>query len=307
MPIRQPLIPSVQGGHTGSQTSATGSSTALVGGGPRTPCKGTTAAMPPSPSPAQPTATTAPANPAVDVGSCFLAPYQIIKAVETMGVTKASLPISRMFMLGVLSGAYIAMGGTCAIAVGKGLPNSDPGIQKFAFGAVFPVGLMLVIIAGSELITGNFAVLMPALLNGRITWWQALNNFFWVYAGNLAGSVAYAYFWAYRPGLFNKDPWLSGVQGIAELKVSYGFGTAFLSGMGCNWLVCLAVLMATAGKTLACKVAVIWFPIQTFVTIGYEHCVANMFFIPVGILYGANVSWPDFVWPLLLCCPPMRC
>jgi len=247
----------------------------------------------PAPAPAAPAAPPAPQQ--CELTSAFLPPASIIKAVEAAGTAKGNLPIVRAFLLAVMAGIFIAIGACCSISFAKGMDSADPGVQKFAFGAVFPVGLVLVIIAGSELATGNFAVLVPAFLNHKIKWYQLLINWITVYSGNFIGSLAVAYFWAYLPELFAKDPWLKNVQGIAEAKTASSFGVMFLSGTGCNFLVCLAVFMAIAAKTLICKVAVIWFPIQTFVTIGFEHCVANMFFVPNGILYGANVSFGQFI------------
>jgi len=248
-----------------------------------------------SPAPASAAPAAPPAPQQCELTSAFIPPAGIIKAVEAAGTAKGNLSIIRMFLLAVLAGAFISIGGCVSIAYAKGMDSADPGVQKFAFGAVFPVGLILVIIAGSELATGNFAVLVPAFLNHKIKWYQLLTNWVTVYTGNFVGSLAVAYFWCYLTDMFAKDPWLKNVQGIAEAKTSASFGAMFLSGTGCNFLVCLAVYMAIAAKTLICKVAVIWFPIQTFVTIGFEHCVANMYLVPVGILYGANVSFGKFI------------
>lgn len=128
--------------------------------------------------------------------------------------------------------------------------------------AVFPVGLLLIIVCGSELITGNFAMLTPGFFTGKIKWHVVLRCWGVVYVGNFVGSTAVSYFLAYQTELFSKEPWLSGVQDLAEAKVSLRWSSAFLSGIGCNWLVCLSVVMCVAAKTLTCKMVAIWFPIQ---------------------------------------------
>jgi formate/nitrite transporter len=176
----------------------------------------------------------------------------------------------------------------------------EPGLQKFIFAAVFPVGLMLVVIAGAELFTGNAATCVPAALSGRITWRAVLRNWTLSYVGNFVGSLAVAYFLTFLTGLLLKDPWLSSIVGIAEGKVSQDFVVLLLKGIGCNWLVCLAVWLAVSADDIAGKILAIWFPIMTFVAIGFEHSVANMYFIPAGMMYGASVSWGQFLFNNLL-------
>jgi len=178
--------------------------------------------------------------------------------------------------------------------------SGNPGLQKFIFAAVFPVGLMLVVIAGAELFTGNAATCIPAALSGRITWRAVLRNWALSYVGNFAGSLAVAYFLTFLTGLLLKDPWLSSIVGIAEGKVSQDFVVLLLKGIGCNWLVCLAVWLAVSADDVAGKILAIWFPIMAFVAIGFEHSVANMYFIPAGMIYGASVSWGQFLFNNLL-------
>lgn len=220
-----------------------------------------------------------------------------------MGCAKAKLDSGRLLVLGFLAGAYIAFGGLLAVIVGSGAVGvgaASPGLQKFIFAAVFPVGLMLVIIAGAELFTGNAATCIPAALSRRITWGAVARNWTLSYLGNFVGSLAVAYFLTYLTGLLLKDPWLSGIVGIAEAKTSQDFIVLLLKGIGCNWLVCLAVWLAVSADDVAGKVLGIWFPIMAFVAIGFEHSVANMFFIPAGMFYGASVTWGQFLLGNLL-------
>ena len=232
---------------------------------------------------------------AVTVKSSCATPAELVALASAAGVGKARQNYVRMFLLACAAGAFIGVGGMCSVAVGKGLPSADAGLQRFAFGAVFPVGLVLVVLTGAELITGNFAVLLCALLARRIHVGEMLAAWVVVYAGNLLGALGLAYFLAFLPNLYVADPYLSGVQALAEGKVAQDFGALVLSGVGCNWLVCFAVLTAMGARDAASKVLVVWFPIQTFVTVGFEHSVANMALVPIGILYGADVTFGEFV------------
>ncbi|MBW2246391.1 MAG: formate/nitrite transporter family protein [Deltaproteobacteria bacterium] len=225
------------------------------------------------------------------------APKDIITAVNTAGMNKAKMSLEKTLLMGFLAGAFIAFGGFLAIMVGGGIPGikmTNPGLQKFVFGGTFPVGLMLVVIAGSELFTGNTAISVPGVLTGRIKWLAWMRNMFLSYTGNLIGSLFVAFFLAYQTDLLVSEPWLSFTIGISKLKVSQSFWVLFLKGIGCNWLVCLAIWLAVASEDVSGKILGIWFPIMAFVTLGFEHSVANMFFIPLGIFYGADVTWTQF-------------
>mgnify|MGYP005832044637 CR=1 FL=1 len=158
------------------------------------------------------------------------------------------------------------------------------GLVKFAAGAVFPVGLMLVVIGGSELFTGNCMFAPLAVLNKEASWKGLAVNWTLVYIGNFIGSIFIAYFLAYQTGLFDAMPWAGWAATVANGKCGLDFMTAFLRGIGCNWLVCLAVWLAVSADDVIGKIFACWFPIMAFVTIGFEHCVANMFFIPLGLL-----------------------
>jgi len=227
----------------------------------------------------------------------FKSPSETLRAVDGVGCAKANLSWDRLLILGFMAGAYIAFGSVLAIVVGGGVPGikaDNPGLQKFIFGGVFPVGLLLVVIAGAELFTGNTACCIPAVLSGRTPWASCARNWILSYVGNLLGALFVAYFLTYLTGLVAKEPWLSTTQGIAAAKVSQRFGALFLKGVGCNWLVCLAVWLAVASDNIIGKIWGIWFPIMAFVALGFEHSIANMFFIPLGIFYGAEVTWAQF-------------
>jgi len=233
----------------------------------------------------------------------FKSPQAIVETVCSAGCNKANLPISKQLVLGFLAGAYIAFGGLLAIVIGKGSPGlaqTNPGLAKFVFGAVFPVGLILVVIAGSELFTGNCGVITPACLSGAARWKNLFRNWVIVYLGNFIGAVFVALFIAYWTGIVHGGPLGEATKKIAESKVNLGWWPAILRGVGCNWLVCLAVWLAIAADDISGKILGIWFPIMAFVALGFEHSVANMFFIPLGMLNGANVTIGQFLFNNLL-------
>jgi len=163
------------------------------------------------------------------------------------------------------------------VAAGAPWPAEIPGLQKLIFGSVFPVGLILVVIAGSELFTGNCMIPVISCLNRKAKWSGLFRNWVIVYIGNFIGALFVAYFLAHLTGLFAKDPWNAYIGTIGVAKTSLSWGAAFWRAVGCNWLVCLAVWMALSSEDIAGKILAIWFPIMAFVALGFEHSVANMF------------------------------
>ncbi|MFA5374489.1 MAG: formate/nitrite transporter family protein [Dehalococcoidia bacterium] len=233
----------------------------------------------------------------------FKSPKEIAEAACSAGTAKTQLPWSKMLVLGVLAGAYIAFGAQLAETAAAGTWAANfPGLQKLIFGGVFPVGLMLVVIAGSELFTGNCAIPVISCMSGKAKITGLLKNWLFVYIGNFIGALIVAYLLAHLSGLFGKTPWHEYAGTIAQAKCSLSWDDAFLRGIGCNWLVCLAVWMAISSDSIIGKVWAIWWPIMAFVAMGFEHSVANMFFIPLGIFEnatyaatGLGVTWADFI------------
>ena len=188
----------------------------------------------------------------------FKVPADIAKAAIAAGCTKCSTTTQKLLVLGFLAGAYIAFGALLSEIVAGGLSNGTitaadgaiwkialpAGLVKLAAGAVFPVGLMLVVIAGSELFTGNCMFAPISVLNGEASLKGLLKNWSIVYLGNFLGSIFVAYFLAYQCGFFDNVPWASWAATVANTKCGLDFSTAFLRGIGCNWLVCLAVWLA---------------------------------------------------------------
>jgi formate/nitrite transporter len=218
----------------------------------------------------------------------FLTPPELAKALVGAGVKKATLPIGKMVLLGILAGVYIGFAAHLATTVATGWTIGGEaalfGLQKFFIGAVFSVGLMLVIIPGSELFTGN-NLLTVALCHGKLGFGGVLRNWIPVYIANLVGSIILALLIAAGSGLLNGKVGGTAIN-IALGKVAAADGhnvEFFFRAICCNFLVCLAVMMAISAKDIGGKVWAIFFPIMAFVTSGFEHCVANMYFIPAGI------------------------
>ncbi len=216
----------------------------------------------------------------------FLTPAEIAVAAANGGKAKTDLPIFKMFLLGILAGAYIGFGANLATKIGSMGDSSATASGQFLFGAVFSVGLMLVVIAGSELFTGNAMACFISACNGQASWGGLVKNWVVVYIANFVGSVLLVYI-IYYGGFWGSATAVSamGIKalGIASGKLTLTFTQAFMRGILCNWLVCLAVWMAFAAKDIVGKIFAIFFPIMAFVSSGFEHSVANMFFIPMGI------------------------
>jgi formate transporter len=228
----------------------------------------------------------------------FKDPQAITEAGTAKGAEKSRLSWDKALVAGFLAGAYIAFGALLAIVVTSGMdPEIWGGLQTFFAGAVFSLGLILVIIAGSELLTGNMALIPLAAIRGRTTLRHLAHNFGWVLLGNLLGSLFVAYFLAVQSGVVTAEAPLERLAGIASLKgIEETEWEIFLRALGCNWLVCLAVWLAFAAEDVAGKILAIFFPIMAFVAMGFDHVVANMFFLPAAIFAGGtDLTWWDAV------------
>ncbi|HYA92574.1 MAG TPA: formate/nitrite family transporter [Thermodesulfobacteriota bacterium] len=243
------------------------------------------------------------------------APKTIAETVaQTVGVAKATSPWLTVFVLGILAGAYIGFGGLLSTTVTFDMAAKwGIGFTKILGGAAFSVGLMLVVIAGAELFTGN-NLMVSSVMMKEITFSTMVKRWGIVFLANFIGSIITALVF-YFSGLWKTG---DGALGAAAVKIAYNkvalsFGEALWRGIGCNWLVCLAVWMALAARQIIGKIFAIFFPIMAFVAIGFEHSVANMYFIPTGILLmnGAGftsvpgvdpniLGWINFLWRNLL-------
>ncbi|NSW89803.1 MAG: formate/nitrite transporter family protein [Firmicutes bacterium] len=219
----------------------------------------------------------------------FLSPAEISRAFIETGCKKVSLPAYKMLFLGIMAGAFIAFaaeGSNVAIHT----VNSF-GLAKALAGAIFTTGLIMVIIAGAELFTGNNLIVIACACK-KASWKGLLKNWTVVYFGNFIGSIIVAFF-IYQSGQLDFSNGLLGAFTIktAVYKTGLSFKNAFFMGIMCNWLVCLAVWMAAAAKDIASKILAIFFPIWLFVTSGFEHSIANMYYIPAGLLAKTNETW----------------
>ena len=223
-----------------------------------------------------------------------LLPPAMAHKAEDVGVAKANLAFLTMFFLSVLAGAFIAMGAIFATTVTAGASGVlSYGVTRLLGGLVFCLGLILVVVAGAELFTGNNLIVM-AWASGKVTTRKLLRNWLIVYGGNFVGSILTAYLMF----LSKQYTFGSGVIGVnalatANAKAGLEFGQAVVLGIMCNALVCLAVWLCLSARTTLDKIAAIIFPITAFVAAGFEHSIANMYFIPMGLFIkgGAAASF----------------
>ena len=246
----------------------------------------------------------------------FHPPVAITAKAGDAGKYKVGLPWWNMLLRGFMAGAYIAMGAALATVCSTGIAYASSltpaqvaanmtlaqpggfasaGMTQLVLGATFPVGLIIIVLTGAELFTGDAMLAPMAAFIHKVTWMEVLNLWIMVYIGNFIGSVFFAYIMANGPFVTFNDAGVAtatafGTRAIAIMgaKMGYvgmmGMWSAFLKGIACNWLVNLAILLGICADDAAGKFFGIWFPIMAFVASGFEHSVANMYFIPAGIL-----------------------
>ncbi len=217
--------------------------------------------------------------------NAFNSPAQVLEANMKAGEGKAKLPLLKCILLGIMAGAFIAFGGASSNAAVHNIANQ--GLSKTLAGCIFPVGLMMIVFVGGELFTGD-CLMIAGVAGRRFNALAMIRTLVIVFFSNMAGAAL-----VYFSGLLD---YTGGALGAFTIKVAYGKATitpfkAVCSGILCNILVCMAVLMATAAKDIAGKVWAIFFPICAFVIGGWEHCVANMFYIPAGIIASMNSTY----------------
>lgn len=220
-------------------------------------------------------------------------PQEIAESALASGRSKVSMPPERLVIQSIMAGAFIAFGGILSVVAGWGFPEAtagNPSLQRLLSGMTFPIGLILVVVTGAELFTGNNAVLMPGLFARDHGWKAITGNWVIVWSGNFIGALLAGWGLVYCAELTASEPYHSAIVQTAVNKTSLPWLTVMLRGIGANWCVCLAVWLALAGKTFVDKAVGCFLPVMAFVVLGYEHCIANMFFIPVGMMEGAPVS-----------------
>ncbi len=234
-------------------------------------------------------------------------PKEIAEHVNNIGVAKVKLPLLSVLMLGILAGAFIGLGALYFVLI-KSDPTLGFASSQVLGGLAFSLGLILVVVAGAELFTGNNLLAM-AWAEGKISTFDILKNWLVVCIANFIGAAGLALL-VFLSGHTDMNNGAIAEQyiKIALIKTSLPFWSAFFKGVLCNVLVCLAVWMAFAGRSVIDKVIVIVFPISAFVAAGFEHCIANMYFIPLAMLeqtFGSSnftstvITWTGFINNLL--------
>jgi formate transporter len=227
-----------------------------------------------------------------------LLPAEVARKAEAVGVQKTRMDFWTLFTLSILGGAFIAFGAVFATTVLAGANGVVPyGLQRLFAGPVFCLGLVLIVVGGAELFTGN-ALMVMALASGKLSVREVLRAWMITFAGNFIGAVGTAVL-VFLAGQYRFGGASVGkvALDLAVYKVNLSFEQALFLGILCNLLVCLAVWMSLAARTITDKVIVVVFPISAFVAAGFEHSVANMYFVPIGLLIKQFA--PEELWPEL--------
>ena len=228
----------------------------------------------------------------------YVKPLEVVKTMLNVGDAKTGLSIKDLLLRGFLSGALL--GFATSLAVTATVQTGSPIVGAL----IFPVGFAMIVLLGLELVTGSFAVVMLAGVDGRRAWPRVFANLGWVFLGNLIGSVLYGgllYITLTDMGTEMPTGVAAKLAAMAEAKtIAYaahgyaGWVTAFVKAILCNWMVCLGVVMGLTSQSTLGKIAGAWLPILTFFGQGFEHSVVNMFVIPTGMMLGAKVSMGDW-------------
>jgi formate/nitrite transporter len=229
-----------------------------------------------------------------------LTPYEVVEHISLTGATKGNMRLDKVFLSSVSAGCLLAF--ACATALSTNTApwwqENAPGLIRTISALVFPYGLCMIILTGADLCTGTFMYTTVAALQRRLPWYKMLLHWFVTFWGNLAGSLFMVSIILGYGIVFSADPYKSEVITFATKKqVTPDFHEVFLRGIGCNWLVCLACFFGIQGRDLTSKVIGIWWPVFAFVSLGFDHVVANMTFIPMAIWLDApGISVGLYIW-----------
>ncbi|KAI6026126.1 putative formate/nitrite transporter [Pisolithus microcarpus] len=228
-----------------------------------------------------------------------LKPAEVAVDLIQQAVIKHNTRHDKTFFKAVLAGVMLSFGGLLDFIITGGSPSltaSNPGIVKVLGGFVFPVGLVMIVLQGFDLLTSNLMIFPMAVLKGSLPWWSIPVNWTIVTFGNLVGSLFFAAILAKYDGLVVDDPYATYIRNFAVTKaVTPAWYQIFLRGVGCNWLVCIAVWQATGARETISKIFATWFPIWVFVACGFDHVVANMFSLPLGIMLHADLTTAYYI------------
>ncbi|KAJ1914916.1 hypothetical protein H4219_004571 [Mycoemilia scoparia] len=242
----------------------------------------------------------------------FNTPSETLKALAVLGreLVVNQSPVSTL-LGGIQGGILLSLGGMLALTCGGGffdLPKASEGEEgggghqplpiasRIAMGAVFPVGLIMLVSFGAQLFTGNVMNMLVAVFTRQISPINLIGNWGLVFVGNFLGSLIVAYFLGYLSKLHTVDPYLSFILTLTQEKVALEWTAQLWRGIGCNILVCLALILNATARDFGSKMLGMWFPVFAFVVMGYEHCVADMMFVPYGMMLGAKITVGEFLW-----------
>lgn len=220
-------------------------------------------------------------------------PDEILSISIENGQKKIQKPLVAKLILGFIGGAMISLGYLAYVRVSASIPAGLASVQALVGAAVFPIGLIVILMAGGELITGNMMAVSTAWFAKKVSFRELLVNWVTITLANMVGALFVAYFFGHYLGLTSSGSYLNQVLSLAEHKVAATWLQAIISGIGCNWFVGLALWLCYGAKDAAGKLLGIWFPVMIFVAIGFQHSVANAFIIPAAIFEG-GVQWGDF-------------
>ncbi|MBQ8750586.1 MAG: formate/nitrite transporter family protein [Alphaproteobacteria bacterium] len=224
-------------------------------------------------------------------------PSEIADNFGTASQSKAKTGFTKFAIMAIMGGIFIALGGLLTVVVAgnmQGVAQENIGLVKFVAGALFPVGLIMVSVGGADLFTSDCAGMVLSTMQKKTVFKDLIKVWILAYLFNFIGSQLVAYFMAYKTGILSFDA-IGYLTNLANGKLKYPWETVFLKGIGANALVCLGTWMGYAGKDIMGKSLGIWVPVMLFVTLGYEHSIANMFFIPTAIYSGADITWGHFI------------
>merc|ERR1711972_349927 len=224
-------------------------------------------------------------------------PKEAYESMVDKGVELAAKPLIKVFHQSFYAGCYIGFGGMLSMVVAGGIADAskdNPTIQTFVFAALFPVNLLIILLSGGILYTGTSATVAAAVYERKTHWINIPRTFAVAWIGNLLGALIFALLIEYCD--MNESNTAALAIKVAEKKIKANFLQTTIKGVGCNWMVCMAVFLCGQAQDMAGKMVGIWFPISAFVAIGFEHIPANMYMIPLGMLAGADVSVFDCIF-----------
>lgn len=224
----------------------------------------------------------------------MFAPDEIMEISVKNGEKKIQKPLLAKLILGFIGGAMISLGYLAYVRVSASIPADLASLTSLVGASVFPIGLIVILLAGGELITGNMMAVAIAFMDKKVSFVDLVKNWLTITLANMVGALFVAFFFGHYVGLTHTGVFQEQVISIAHHKIEASWGQAIISGIGCNWFVGLALWLSYGAKDAAGKILAIWFPVMIFVAIGFQHSVANCFIIPAAIFEGHG-TWLEFL------------